>query len=127
MKKLKQFSLILPEYFLLASVILYWWQTIILNPIAIVLTSILILQIIYKNRIIGLIIPSILTLASMYMILALISEVSEFPTFNQDAQTMLFVGLQVFLSIIGISVFMFIKYLNMANKENNAIALNDPN
>ncbi|WP_170309908.1 hypothetical protein [Seonamhaeicola maritimus] len=49
MKKLKQFSLILPEYFLLASVIFYWWQTIILNPIAIVLTSILIFQIIYKN------------------------------------------------------------------------------
>ena len=117
MKKLKQLALHLPEYLLLASVLLFWYSTTLLNPIAIVLTGILILQILFKNRVLGLIIPTILTLASLYMILALISEVNEFPTFNTEAKAMLFVGLFIFLSIIGVSTLMFFKYLTMLSKQ----------
>ena len=96
---------------LLAAVFFYWYSAgIIVNPIAIGLIIVLVLQIIFKNRIVGIIIPSFLILFSCYMIVALMSEFYEFPTFNADAKVLLFIGLSYFLTTIIVSGIMFYKY-----------------
>ena len=111
MKKFKQILLALPEFLLIAAVIFYWISTgLIINPVAISLIVILILQIIFKNKILGLIIPSLLIITCLYMLMALISEFNEFPTFNADAKKLLFVGLSYLISTMIISITMIYKY-----------------
>ena len=114
MSKLKQIALQIPEYLLLAAVIFYWgsagWG---LNYISIVLLVVLILQIIFKNKLVGIAIPSILIMTCFYMLLALFSEFREFPSFNKEAQTLLFVGLSFFLGTILVSGIMIYKYASL--------------
>ena len=111
MKRVKTFILQLPEYLLIAAVLFYWFSTgLAVNYIAIGLIIVLILQIIFKNRIVGIIIPSILVMISLYMLLALMSEFNEFLTFSSDAKELLFVGLSYFISTIIISGVMIYKY-----------------
>lgn len=114
MSKLKQISLLLPEYLLIAAVLFYWMSTaVILNPVAIILLTGLLLQIIFKNRITGIIIPSILLLLSAYLLLALFSEFKEFPSFNAEAQVFLFIGLGFLLGTITLSSIMLYRYLTI--------------
>jgi len=102
----------LVEYLLIIAVLFYWHGTSnLLNPIAIGLLAVLIFQIILKNNVIGVLIPCVLMLLSMYMILALLSEVNEFESFNSDAQKLLFIGLAYFLGTIAVSFLMIWKYL----------------
>jgi len=102
----------LVQYLLIIAVLFYWHGTSnLLNPIAIGLLAILIFQIIFKNKVVGILIPCVLMLLSMYMILALFSEVNEFESFNRDAQRLLFIGLTYFLGTILISFLMIWKYL----------------
>lgn len=111
MKIFKQILLKLPEYLLIAAVIFYWGSAgIVINLIAIALIIILILQIIFKNRIIGLIIPSLLIMTCLYMLMALISEFNEFPTFNAEAKKLLLVGLSYFISTMIVAGIMIYKY-----------------
>src|SRR5690606_39822972 len=75
------------EYLLIIAVLFYWHGTSnLLNPIAIGLLVVLIFQIILKNNVIGVLIPCVLILLSMYMILALLSEVNEFESFNRSEE-----------------------------------------
>ncbi|MEG0916458.1 MAG: hypothetical protein RSF68_05560 [Myroides sp.] len=102
----------LVEYLLIIAVLFYWHGTSnLLNPVAIGLLAVLIFQIIFKNKVVGVLIPCVLMLLSMYMILALVSEVNEFESFNRDAQSLLFIGLAYFLGTIIISFLMIWKYL----------------
>ena len=111
MKRVKTVILQLPEYLLIAAVLFYWFSTgLAVNYIAIGLIIVLILQIIFKNRIVGIIIPIILVLICLYMLLALMSEFKEFLTFSSDAKELLFVGLSYFISTIIISGVMIYKY-----------------
>ncbi|PTM04188.1 MAG: hypothetical protein DA407_13245 [Bacteroidetes bacterium] len=111
MKKTTQILLKLPEYVLVLAVLFYWASAgILINPIAIGLMALLVFQIIYKNQILGLIIPSLLIIICLYMLLALISEFNEFPTFNADAKKLLFVGLLFFISTMTVSVIMVYNY-----------------
>lgn len=107
----KKIILNIPEFLLIAAVLFYWMSAgRAINYIAIGLLISIVLQMIFKNRVIGIAVPCLLILTCLYMILALISEVSEFPSFNSDAQILLFVGLFIFLITIGASVVMIIKY-----------------
>ncbi|MEN8886692.1 MAG: hypothetical protein ABF246_09905 [Winogradskyella sp.] len=109
---IKKTLLQLPEYILIVAVLFYWSSSnLILNPIAIALLILLIFQIFTKNKVIGLILPTVLILASCYMLLAVISEFNEFPAFNSDAKLLLFVGLSFFLSTIIVASVMLYKYL----------------
>ena len=111
MKRVKTVILQLPEYLLIAAVLFYWFSTgLAVNYIAIGLIIVLILQIIFKNQIVGIIIPSILVMICLYMLLALMSEFKEFLTFSSDAKELLFVGLSYFISTIIISGVMIYKY-----------------
>ena len=112
MKNSISFLLNSAEYFLVLAVLVYWHGTSnLLNPFAIGLLAVLIFQIIFKNNVIGVLIPCVLILLSMYMILALFAEVNEFESFNSDAQRLLFIGLAYFLGTIMVSFLMIWKYL----------------
>lgn len=100
MKNLKQLLISNPEYILIALVIFFWTLTTsTINLVAIGLISILILQIIFKNRITGLIIGCIFVFINLYLILAIGSELFEFPTFNSGAKRLLIYG----FSIMGVT------------------------
>lgn len=108
---MKKFLIAAPEFLLIGSVLFYWVSTAnVLNPIAIVLILILVLQIIFKNKLVRLVIPSLLIVASLYMLLALFSEFREFPEFNSEAKTLLLVGLTYFLLTISVAGLMIYKY-----------------
>lgn len=119
MKNSISFLLNSAEYFLVLAVLVYWHGTSnLLNPFAIGLLAVLIFQIIFRNKVIGILIPCVLMLLSMYMILALFSEINEFESFNSDAQRLLFIGLTYFLGMILISFLMIWKYLpKSSNKQ----------
>lgn len=117
MKSYKKIILNLPEYLLIAAVIFYWMSAgLVINYIAIALILGIVLQMIFKNRVVGVVIPCLMILVCLYMILALISEVREFPSFNSDAQTLLFVGLLYFILTILASVIMLVKYGTLSTK-----------
>lgn len=112
MKNSFNFLLNSAEYILIIAVLFYWHGTSnLLNPFAIGLLAVLIFQIIFKNKVVGVLIPCVLMLLSMYMILALLSEVNEFESFNGAAQRLLFIGLAYFLGTIMVSFLMILKYL----------------
>ncbi|MFZ6052048.1 hypothetical protein [Halocola ammonii] len=122
MKNFKSFLLEIPEFLLIGAVIFYWMSTaVVFNFIAIVLLLILALQIIFKFRILGLIIPGVLILASLYMLMAMASELREFPEFNADAQNLLFVGLSYFLGTIAVSGLMIYKYVKLIDRKENPL------
>lgn len=117
MKRLNNTLKLLPEYLLIVAVVFYWISTAnVINPYAIILISGLILQIVFKNKTIGIIIPSLLIAFSLLLIFALFSELSEFPTFNREAKKLLFIGLAFFMITIFFSVIMIVKYSNMKRK-----------
>lgn len=111
MKKINLWNI--PEYLLLLAVLFYWLPTSNpLNWVAITLVAVLVLQIIYKNKILGIIISSLLILICCYMYLALFSELREFPTFDADAKQLFFVGVSIFTATLVVAGFMFFKYVN---------------
>jgi len=112
MLKSKTLLLNIPEYLLIGAVLFYWFSSgSFVNPLAWILIAVLVLQSILENRILGLLIPSLLMLLSFYMCLAVISEFNEFPNFSQEAAILLFTGLGLFVGIMALSVMMMAKYL----------------
>ena len=108
----KQHIFLIPEIYLIGATLYYWFLTAnVLNPVAIVLLLVLVYQIITKNSISGLIISALFILLNVYMVLALISELSEFQQTNNQYWQLLTIG-SLFLGInILVSGVMFIKYI----------------
>ncbi|TAJ08659.1 hypothetical protein DMA11_21090 [Marinilabiliaceae bacterium JC017] len=112
MNSIKNILLKLPEYYLIILVFLSFYNPPLhVNPIGIGLISILILQIIFKNKISGLLISTIFILINLILPLALISEFNDFPTINSDAIQLLVVGLLLLSLNILMSGMMLIKYV----------------
>lgn len=123
MKK-KAILAIIPESYLICATIYYWILTAnLFNPIAISLLVVLILQVIIKNKILGLIVSSIFILLNLYMALALISELSEFKDYTDDYWKLLIIG----ILFIGLNLIMgglmLWKYLNKTIKINATLFL----
>ncbi len=110
-RKLKNF---IPELFLIASVIYYWILTSnLLNPFAIGLLAILIYQIVSKKATLGLVISTVVIVLNLFMVLALISELSEFEVINQNYKNLIMFGsLYLGLNLI-MAGFMFFKYIRL--------------
>lgn len=112
MKAIKPYFKLIPEIYFLISVLFYWASaSTLLNPVAITLLLIFILQLIFQNKISGVTIAVLFTLINLYMVLALLSEFHEFPTFSSEARMLLGVGLLYFGLNIAMSVIMGIKYM----------------
>jgi hypothetical protein len=109
--KFKAIKPILPELFIFGSVIYYWLASSLLNPIALGLIAILSYQIISKKSISGLLISGIFILLNLFLILALLSEASEFNTFNQNYYNLIIFGsIYIGFNLLA-GTLMFLKYL----------------
>lgn len=110
--KTKDLLFLSPEIYLLLATIFYWTQTSTLfNPVAIVLISVLVYQMVFKKLTTGLIIASLFILLNLYMVLALFSELSEFPEHNAQWQQLLVFGLLFLGGNLFVGVIMFTKYI----------------
>ncbi|ARV09978.1 hypothetical protein BTO05_10140 [Winogradskyella sp. PC-19] len=126
MTRVKQLLQLGPELYLLAATIYYWTLAgLVINPYAIILMSILTFQIISKKTISGLLISSLFVIINLYLVMALISELSEFTEANSNFYKLLIVG-SLFLGFnIVAGSFMFYKYArskknkNISNLSNN--------
>ena len=81
------------------------------NPFLLGVSIVIILQILFQNRITGLIIGFGLISITLYMFGALMSEFSEFTEFNQQAQKLLFVGMSLWTITMLAAVSLIFKYL----------------
>ncbi|WP_418639398.1 hypothetical protein [Winogradskyella sp.] len=115
--KIKTITSLLPELFLIGFVIYYWTLTPnLFNPIAIALLAILVYQIFSKKTILGLLISTVVIMLSLFMVLALVSELAEFTVVNQDYNNLLLFGsLYLGLTLL-LAGFMFFKYLKLQMK-----------
>jgi len=110
---LKKIFSVGPELYLLLSVLYYWSLTaLVVNPIAIILAIVLGFQIWSRNKALGIVISVIFLLLNFFLVLALLSELSEFTEFNKNAILLLtvgslYLGLNIFFSGV-----MLYRYLN---------------
>ena len=111
MEKRKELKKWIPEIYLIASVLFYWISTAnLLNLVAISLLVALSILFVWKIDLLGIIIAALFLMLSMFMVLALISELSEFSVFNSEAVLMFFVG-GIWLGLnIWLSVMMILKW-----------------
>lgn len=112
MKNVKNILKWMPEIYLICSVIYYWIGTALLfNHIAIAFIFVLILQLMVRNKIIGILISGLFVIINLYLVLALLSELKEFPEFNSSAKMLLFFG-SIYMGLnITMGIMMFIKYI----------------
>lgn len=109
----------LPEGFFILSVLCYWYLTgSLLNPVAIIALLLLIVLILIRNRtyasiFMGSTLAMILSLATMYLFMALISEYNEFVAPTKEAIHMLVTG-SVYLGLnLLMAIFMLAKYIRL--------------
>lgn len=108
----KYIKSLIPEFFLMASVLYYWTLTSnLFNPYAIGLLALLTFQIIGKKSTLGLVISIVVILLTLFMILALISELSEFSEVNQNFNYLLIFGSSYLGTTLIMASAMFFKYL----------------
>lgn len=118
MRTFKQLLVKMPEYYLIALVLLTSFPEMI-GFMGLGMVTILILQIVYKNNISGTVIASLFMLLNLFMLVALLSEFREFTVFNAEAQQLLFVGLAIFLFNFLMAGVMLLKY--MKSEENTQL------
>lgn len=111
MKNVKALLKWIPEIYLMASIIYYWIDTGLFNPFAIAFFLSLSLLLYFKSKVMGIVVSSLFILINMYMVLALLSEFNEFPTFDHSAKNLLFFGLIYIGLNLTMGIIMFIKYV----------------
>ena len=104
---------LIPELFLIASVLYYWTLTSnLFNPYAIGLLAILIYQLISKKSTLGIIISGIVIGLTLFMMMALLSELSEFDSATENFNTLLIFGslyLGLTLIMAGLMLYKYLK------------------
>lgn len=107
MKAIKNY----PEILLIGLNLFYWHSTsVVLNPVAIAIMVLLALQLKFKWKTFGIVLPALLLFICFYMSLALMSEFREFPSINYDALVLLGVGSMFLVTIAASSILMMVKY-----------------
>lgn len=87
-----------------------------LHPLAFIIAALITWQLYFKNAITGIMLANSFALINLYMILALLSEFSEFPTFNFAAAKLLFFGSLIILTNLVIVGLMYFNYLKRDKK-----------
>jgi len=97
----------LPVSLLILMVFYYWFLTaLILNPVAIFLLLLLVSTLLFRNIILTVFTSSALSLLSLYMIFAVISEYREFNIGDADGIRLLIGGLALFITTLILSIVM---------------------
>lgn len=108
---MKSIILKLPEYLLIVLILLAGYTPpFYINPIFIGIIGILILQIICKNKILGLILGTLYFLVTLYFLGALLSEFNAFTEVNNSARQLLLVGIPLWILNVVLSSIMIYKY-----------------
>lgn len=112
MKKSLEIIVKFSDVLMLLLILFYWINTAeFWNPVAIGLLILSLVQIIIRNKILGIILATLLSFTSMFLFFALISELNDFETFDKDATAMAAV-MGIYLIIISIcNGLMYYKYL----------------
>lgn len=113
MKKALEIVINFSDVLMFPIIFFYWINTSeILNPVAIGLLILALLQIVIRNKILGIILATLFSFSSLFLFFALISELNDFTTFDNDALKMtVFMGIYLFFISI-CSGLMYYKYLN---------------
>lgn len=113
------------ECYLIASVSFYWFFTAtVLNLIAISLLLIVVLQLLNQKKSTGIAIASIFLVLNLFMVLALLSELSEFTEYTSNYYQLLIVGFLYLGLNCWFSTRMIIKYTKQhtaASLENKTV------
>lgn len=98
-----------PEIYILASVFYYWYMTgLLFNIPAIIMAFAVAILILSKNRTLGIVFGVLFMMLNLYMVLAMIAELSEFTSFNGNAAALLTFG----TAYLGLNIFMAIRMLS---------------
>lgn len=119
MKKAIEIIIKFSDVLMLPIIFFYWINTSELwNPVAIGLLILALLQIVIRNKILGIILATLFSFSSLFLFFALISELRDFTTFDKYALKMaVFMGAYLFFICI-ISGLMYYKYLNQKTLPN---------
>ena len=112
---MKKYVLFLPELILL-GISVYWLIDNYtfqhhFNPYAFGVFVLLLLQVFFQNKIIGFALATLVSLFSLYMVLAVISEFNDFPTRSTAAFQLLGFGLLLCFFGFSAAIAMFYKFL----------------
>lgn len=113
---MKKYLLLLPEFFIIA-VAIFWFldnymSTGHINYFTIVVFAIVTLQIFLKNKILGIVLGSVLFLFGLYMVLAVLSEFKKFTVIDSSAVELISVGFLICFVLIASSIGLFYKSLS---------------
>jgi len=115
MKKHYRLLPFLPEgYFIFVVLFAGFKSPFFVHPLALIIAAVVVLQLIFRNAITGIMLANLFILINLYMILALLSEFSEFPIFNFAAAKLLIVGSFIILTNLFAAGFMFFNYYKKA-------------
>ena len=106
---------VLPESYLIILVLLSGFNLpFSIHPLVLIIAVIVAMQLVFRNAITGIMLANSFILINLYMLLALLSEFSEFPTFNFEAAKLLIVGSLIILTNLFIAGLMFFNYYKKA-------------
>ncbi|MEM9051202.1 MAG: hypothetical protein AAGC47_04030 [Bacteroidota bacterium] len=113
-----------PEYILLILLFLAaYTPPFYFNPVFGVFMLLVLVQIIFRNKLFGIILSSIYFLGNLYFLAALISEFNEFEEFTSGAQNLLFWGLSIWFLNLFCSSIMIYNYTRSSLNKNEATAI----
>ena len=106
-----------PELFLIVSVIIYWaLSAILVNPVAISLVVLLVAQLRFKNKTFGVALSFIFMLLSLYMMLAIFSDIVNLDFFFPKGLLMLCFGVLYFVGTAYFALILLRKNKNTINE-----------
>jgi VIT1/CCC1 family predicted Fe2+/Mn2+ transporter len=112
---MKKYVLFLPEFILMGVSAFWLIDNYIIqhhfNPYAFGVLVLLLLQVFFQNKIIGFALATLVSLFSLYMVLAVISEFNDFPTASAEAFQLLGFGLLLCFFGFSAAIAMFYKFL----------------
>lgn len=113
----KKIASYLPELSIITLASLWFLDNLIgtrsnINYFMIAIIALILILMLWRNRIYAILISIVLGLASFYMVLAVFSEFREFPSGHPDGIQLLVVGLLIFLGLAITAGFMPMKYMN---------------
>ncbi len=115
---MKKYLLLFPEFFIIVLSIYWFLENYMssghINYFAIVVFVIVALQVFLKNKIVGIMLGSILFLFGLYMFLAVLSEFREFTAIDSSAIELISVGFLICFVLISSSIGMFYKSISKA-------------
>ena len=110
---MKKYLLLFPEFFIIVLSIYWFLENYMssghINYFAIAVFVIVTVQIFLKNKIVGIMLGSILFFFGLYMVLAVLSEFRKFTTIDSSAIQLLSVGLTISFVLISSSIALFYK------------------